>query len=94
MATAAIEATDEVNALAVKEAINTVHTVYFVLQGSLRFEEAERVSPTLVAGRWGSYDVNYALNEELLHPFMRPAADKYNPTLGKRLAKRLEGKLN
>lgn len=50
------------------------------LQGSIRFEPA-RPTAGGVMGRWGSFDVNYALWQEIgtrymtAKPYLRPAGD-------------------
>ena len=47
-----------------------------------------------MAGRWGSFDVNYALVQEILpeprgRPYLRPAADQEYPKLKARLKARM-----
>lgn len=81
---------DETEALCVGMAVSTVHVVTAILQGSIDLRPAE-IYPRQyrVEGVWGSFDVNYAIYEELLHPYLRPAADTHYPGLPKRIAKRL-----
>ena len=60
-----------------------------ILQGSIRMEPAKEVSPNVVAGYFGSWDVNYALYVEKGTIYMRGhhmltrAADEVFPELGK-----------
>ena len=90
VAKAAIDGLDETAALCTAGAIGQVHIISSDLQGSLHFTPAERVSKNLVTGQWGSYDIEYALQEELLHPYLRPQADRYYPDIGKRIGARLK----
>ena len=83
-------AIDETTILCVGEAVRTVHKVTTVLQGSIDFIPAEEEPNGDIAGEWGSKDVNYAVYEEILHPYLRPAADKHYPGLTERIAKRLK----
>ena len=92
-AKAAILGMDETLALCTAGAIGKVHIVSSDLQGSIHFEPSKRVSKFLVAGQWGSYDINYALIEEIRHPYLRPQADTYYGGTGKRIGKHLEGKV-
>lgn len=61
-----------------------------VLQGSLRFAAAKIISNG-VSGTWGSFDVNYALWQEIgtrkmsAQPYLRPAADQEYPMLASRI---------
>lgn len=55
------------------------------LRGSIRFEPA---SPGLIVrGLWGSFDVNYAIYQEMgtykmsAQPYLRPAAEMHYPKL-------------
>lgn len=56
------------------------------LQGSLRFTPPQ-VKGKGVTIQWGSFDVNYAIFQELgtykmsAKPYLRPAADEYYPQL-------------
>ena len=64
----------------------TVHVQFGTLQGSIRLEPARPVGSG-VAGQWGSFDVNYALWQEVLPPgrggkaYLRPSADANYPHL-------------
>lgn len=66
------------------------------LQGSLRFEPA-RPSAGGVRGRWGSFDVNYALWQEIgtskmsAKPYLRPAGDFEYGLLGVRIRRAFAG---
>ena len=60
---------------------------------SIKLTPAKRVSKFLITSQVGSFDVNYASYEEILHPFLRPAYDRYAPALDQRMAKRLKGKI-
>lgn len=90
VAAAAIDVLDDTLADCVTQSKETVHVITAVLQGSIMTEPAKRVSKNLVAARWGSFDVEYALAEETLHPFLRPAADKYYPNTGKRIQEHMK----
>lgn len=60
------------------------------LQGSLRFEPA-RPTAQGMAGQWGSFDINYALWQEIGtskmagKPYLRPSADFEYGLLGARI---------
>ena len=86
---AAKGAIDETMALCVGRSVSTVHVVTGVLQGGINFSPAE-VQSGEVAGEWGVRDVNYAIYEEKLHPFLVPAADAYYGGLPERIKKRLK----
>lgn len=61
---AAVAGVDETLAKCVREAKDITPVVTGILQGSLRFEPAKRQGDK-VRGRWGSFDVNYALWVEI-----------------------------
>lgn len=79
-------AMDRVMAKCIKESKIMVPVVTATLQGSIRMEPTKLEGDNLV-GRWGSYNVMYAIFQELgtshmaANPFLRPAADKYYPSL-------------
>lgn len=64
----------------------TVHVDTATLQGSIRLEPA-RPEGNGVVGQWGSFDVRYALWQEVLPPsrggkaYLRPSADANYPHL-------------
>lgn len=68
------------------EAKSLVHVDTATLQGSIRLEGA-RASGGGARGQWGSFDVNYALWQEVLPPhrggkaYLRPSADHNYPHL-------------
>ena len=90
MTEATRDAIDETAILCVQRAVSTVHVVTAVLQGGIDFKPAQ-IEPggKEVVGEWGVYDVDYAIWEELLHPYVRPAADAYYPGIKGRIARRL-----
>lgn len=63
-----------------------VHVDTATLQGSLRLENAQAYGGG-ARGQWGSFDVNYALWQEVLPPhrggkaYLRPSADRCYPNL-------------
>ena len=65
-------AIDDTMSRAVRDAKNNVPVVTSTLQGSLRIEPAE-IKGNVVSGRWGSFDVNYALAVEMGNPSLVPA---------------------
>lgn len=83
---AAAKGIDSVMAKCIVMAKVDVPVVTATLQGSIRMEPAQIQGDVLV-GKWGSYNVMYAVFVELgtIHmdaqPYLRPAADKYYPTL-------------
>ena len=66
---------DQTMAVGVRAAKTNVHVVTSILQGSIKVVEFARPIGTGFRGRWGSADVVYGIYEELLHPWLRPAAD-------------------
>ena len=93
IAQAAIEASDETNGLIDAQAKGDVHVITGTLRRGIGFTPAKRVSKFLVSSTVGVFDVLYGIYEEILHPFLRPAYDRYAPTLDQRMAKRLKGKI-
>ncbi len=79
-------AMDRVMAKCVEQAKATVRVKTTTLQGSIRMEPTKLSGGDLV-GIWGSYNVLYAIFQELgtiymePWPALRPAADRYYPTL-------------
>jgi hypothetical protein len=70
----------------VTSAKGLVHVDTATLQGSIRLEPA-RADGNGARGQWGSFDVNYALWQEVLprgrggKPYLRPSADANYPHL-------------
>jgi hypothetical protein len=83
---AAVKSINRVMGECVEEAQTLVHVRYGFLQGSLRFEPAHSIAEGAL-GTWGSFDINYALWQEVLpparggKPYMRPSADHNYPHL-------------
>lgn len=83
---AARKAMDSVMSKCVIQAKFDVPVKTATLQGSIRMQPTKEESGDLI-GRWGSYNVLYAVFVELgtsrmsAQPYLRPAADKYYPTL-------------
>jgi len=79
-------AVDATMASCIVEAKSRVPVRTATLQGSIRMEPARPVGD-LVVGRWGSFEVNYALWVEIgthrsgAQPYLRPAADHQYPLL-------------
>lgn len=65
-------AIDDTMSRAVSHAKENVPVVTATLQGSLRIEPAE-IKGNVVSGRWGSFDVNYALAVEMGNRSLVPA---------------------
>ena len=65
-------AIDKTTAECVNDAKQNVPVVTATLQGSFRIEPAE-IKGAFVSGRWGSFDVNYALAIEMGNPSLIPA---------------------
>ena len=65
-------AIDKTTAECVDDAKQNVPVVTATLQGSLRIEPAE-IKGNVVSGRWGSFDVNYALAVEMGNRSLVPA---------------------
>lgn len=91
---AAMEGINEVMGECVITAKNLVRTKTFTLQGSIR------LTPAVPTGRgargtWGSFDVNYALWQEVLpsprgRAYLRPASDMHYPSLAGRIKAKLK----
>lgn len=81
MLRAAANGIDRTLAPCVNDAKGLVRVKTATLQGSIRFEPAE-IHGTRISGLWGSFDVNYALWQEIgthrmsAKPYLRPAADR------------------
>ena len=79
-------AMDRVMAKCVREAKIMVPVQTATLQGSIRMEPTKLEGDDLV-GKWGSYNVMYAVFVELgtinmdAQPYLRPPADKLYPSL-------------
>lgn len=88
-------AVDETTAASVNQAKARVPVDTSTLQGSIRLEPA-RETGTSVKGRWGSFDVLYALWVEIgtrfnrAQPYLRPSADSEYPRLAARIKARLK----
>lgn len=86
---------DETTAAAVTPAKEKVRVRTRLLQGSIQFRPAERRGNRIV-GSFGSYDVNYALWQEIgtsrmsAQPYLRPAADQEFPKLSERIKRYYE----
>ena len=84
--TAQRQAIDATMAGCIVEAKERVPVRTATLQGSIRMEPARPVGD-MVVGRWGSFEVNYALWVEIGTarmsgtPYLRPAADHQYPLL-------------
>lgn len=84
-------AIDETTASCVGPAKDRVRIKTRILQGSIQFRPATREGSRTV-GRWGSFDVNYALWQEVItfsqaghQPYLRPAAEEEYPKLAARV---------
>jgi hypothetical protein len=84
-------AIDETTASCVEPAKNAVRIKTHILQGSIKFRPAQRDGSRTI-GRWGSFDKNYALWQEILtfahaghQPYLRPAAAEEYPKLAERV---------
>jgi hypothetical protein len=86
-----VDAIDETMAECVTTAKDRVRVASGTLQGSIRFEPAT-MTGLGAEGKWGSFDVGYAIYQELgtykmtAQPYLRPAADMHYPALAKRIA--------
>ena len=81
---------DTTTAAAVAPAKRFVRVKTRILQGSIQTRQAVREGGRWV-GRWGSFDVNYALWQEIgtarmsAQPYLRPAAEIEYPKLAGRI---------
>jgi hypothetical protein len=87
-------AIDETCASCVPLAKDRVHVKTRILQGSIQFRPAQRDGKRIV-GKWGSFDVNYALWQEVCpeptgKPYLRVSADIEYPKLAARIKARLK----
>lgn len=86
---------DETTAAAVTPAKERVRVRTRLLQGSIQSRPAKRDGNRIV-GSFGSYDVNYALWQEIGtskmsgQPYLRPAADQEFPKLSERIKRHYE----
>ena len=87
---------DETTHACVPVAMSLVRVRYGILRGSLQARPAQHEPGRGWVGLWGSFDVNYALWQEIIHfryaghrPYLRPAADQVYPTLPERIRKHL-----
>ena len=91
--TAARLGINETLAIAVQIAAPLTPFLWGFLRRSIRFEPA-RVRGERVIGRWGSFDISYALKNELYHRtkrhFLKKAADKAYPTLQSRVKRKFK----
>ena len=93
--TAARFGIDETLAASVNQAKSRVPVRTATLQGSIRLEPAKRTHAR-IKGRWGSFDVLYALWVEIgtrfnrAQPYLRPSADSEYPKLVDRINARLK----
>ena len=78
---------DSVMAKCVGEAKAIVPKVTTTLQGSIRVGGPTEMKGNELVGVWGSYNVDYAIFVETgtskmsAQPYLRPAADRFYPTL-------------
>lgn len=85
---------DETMGRCVEMAKSLVRVDTTTLQGSIRFTPT-KVSGKGAEGSWGSYDVNYAIYQELgtykmpAKPYLRPAADFNYGQLAARIRRRM-----
>lgn len=85
---------DETMAACVLQAKGLVRVKTAVLQGSIQMRPAE-FRGAVAIGLWGSFDVNYAIWQEIGtsrmtgKPYLRPSADAQYPRLGARIKARL-----
>jgi len=84
---------DATTAACVIPAKQAVRVKTRILQGSIQARPAEDEGGRLV-GYWGSFDVNYALWQEIItfshagqQPYLRPAASEEYPKLAGRIRK-------
>lgn len=84
-------AIDETTASCVEPAKDRVRVKTRILQGSIQFRPAQKDGNKIV-GLWGSFDVNYALWQEIItfthvghQPYLRPAAEIEYPKLAARV---------
>jgi HK97 gp10 family phage protein len=86
---------EEVASLAVIDAKSNAPFEFGTLQGSIRHDGVKGAPRAEIT--WGSFDVNYALYQELgtqrmaARPYLRPAADRNYPKLGPSIRKRMGG---
>lgn len=90
---------DETMAHCVEQAKTLVLVDTATLQGSLKFEPAI-IQGLRAIGRWGSFDVNYAIFQEIgpvtgkrtwaFSPYLRPSADRWYPLLARTIRKYAE----
>ena len=84
-------AIDETTASCIEPAKDRVRVKTRILQGSIQFRPAT-VEKNRIVGYWGSFDVNYALWQEIItfthaghQPYLRPAAEIEYPKLAARV---------
>lgn len=91
---AARKGINETMAIAVQIAAPLTPFLWGFLRRSIRFEPARVVGDRII-GRWGSFDIVYALRMELHHRtkkgFLKKAADKAYPTLTARIRRHYGG---
>jgi hypothetical protein len=83
---------DETTHSCVPVAQSLVRVRYGILRGSIQARAATYIPGRGWVGRWGSFDVNYALAQEVIsfshagwQPYLRPAADREYPRLVPRI---------
>lgn len=84
------KAMDSVMVDCVRNGKRLVHVKTATLQGSIEMRDTKKFGNELI-GYWGSFDVNYAIYQELpifkgSKPYLRPSMDKYYPELAGRIA--------
>ena len=79
---------NETLAIAVQIAVPLTPFLWGFLRRSIRFQPAQ-VQGDRIVGKWGSFDIIYALRQELFHKtkkhYLKKAADKAYPTLTARI---------
>lgn len=92
---AGIDDTTAAAAISAKQNHPTWKNVTGTLEGSIRMDTAEQVAPGRFRGRFGSFDVFYAIYQELgtryiaAGHFLRNAADLEFPKIGARIRRHL-----
>lgn len=91
---ATVAAINETMGACIVMAKGLVRKKTLVLQGSIRLTPAVQ-SGFRIIGVWGSFDVSYAIWQEIgtskmsAQPYLRPSADTFYPTLALRIRAKL-----
>ncbi len=91
---ATVAAMEETTAACIDLAKATVNVDTSTLQGSIQSRPVQRDSRGFVQ-RWGSFDVNYAIYQEVLpeprgKAYLRPSADTEYPKLAARIRRNMQ----